>query len=347
MIVILKQILNLGLEYQDTSLQKINDKLLPKGTILCISDKGLGTCLLPLDWYVLQYAVQSEKGNHVNTGMSSEQCINFLKKEIATFRKNLFENEKITLKHYFSPSNPNFRVGVLKLIPKIHKMATFDKESWKKLPSRPIRGAENCPVNAYSKTLCRMLQEMHQSIKVIFGCDEYSEKIQKVTYQNWSKITLISGDVSDAYTKSNLSDFESSLRKLSSLINWPSSKTTLAMKLAKLVFDNCFFETPDGIMKQHQGFPMGGHSSREGLDNILLSCELEILDSTVAENLLYYYRMVDDISTAVEGDFTHVKSLVQQLAKSYPKDMPLNIQISFGYSKYLDSHVFNSMQRTR
>ena len=132
---------SLGLEYQDTSLQKINDKLLPKGTILSISDKGLGPCLLPLDWYVLQYAVQSEKGNHVNTGMSSEQCINFLKKEIDTFRKNLSESEKITLKHYFSPSNPNFRVGVLKLIPKIHKMATFDKESWKKLPSRPIRGA--------------------------------------------------------------------------------------------------------------------------------------------------------------------------------------------------------------
>ena len=89
---------------------------------------------------------------------------------------------------------------------------------------------------------------------------------------------------------------------------------------------------------------MGGHSSREGLDNILLSCELEILNSSIAKKLLYYYRMVDDISTAVEGNFSYVKNLVQQLATSYPSTMPLNIQISFGFSRYLDSNVFNLLQ---
>ena len=54
--------------------------------------------------------------------------------------------------------------------------------------------------------------------------------------------------------------------------------------------------------------------------------------------------MVDDISTAVEGNFSYVKNLVQQLATSYPSTMPLNIQISFGFSRYLDSNVFNLLQ---
>ena len=62
---------------------------LAPGTMISISDKGLGPCLLPLSWYVLQYAVQSEKGNHIKTGMSSDQCITFLKKEIDAFRDNL------------------------------------------------------------------------------------------------------------------------------------------------------------------------------------------------------------------------------------------------------------------
>ena len=56
--------------------------ILPTGTILAESDKGLGPCLLPIDWYIEQYKVQSNKGNHVPTNMSEDQCINFLKNAI-------------------------------------------------------------------------------------------------------------------------------------------------------------------------------------------------------------------------------------------------------------------------
>ena len=121
---------------------------------------------------------------------------------------------------------------------------------------------------------------------------------------------------------------------------------TLATKSAKLVFENCFFETPNGIMQQRQWFPMGGHSSREGLDDILLSCELVLLSSPIADKLMHYYRMVDDISTAVSGDFTFVRKLVHKLSDVYPTAMPLNIQLSFGYSRFLDSHVLNLLQES-
>ena len=70
------------------------------------------------------------------------------------FPEEMAEAKKMDLKNFFKPSSPKYRVGVLKLIPKIHKLSKFDNNSWKDLPSRPIRGAENCPVNPYSKTLC-------------------------------------------------------------------------------------------------------------------------------------------------------------------------------------------------
>ena len=247
-----------------------NENLFPPGTMISITDKGLGPCLLPLDWYILQYAVQTEKGDHIKTGMSSEQCINYLKGVIGKFRDSLVVDEKLVFKEYFRNPNPNFRVGVLKLIPKIHKLKDFDQHSWKILPSRPFRGAENCPINAYSKTLCKLLQELHQLLKgkmednscryfpVIYGCDEYSERIQKVTIPKGKSVTLISCDFSDAYTKSRLCDLEHSIKKLGNYVGWPEPKICLALKLSKLVFENCFFETPDGIMKQCQGFPWEG-----------------------------------------------------------------------------------------
>ena len=331
-------------------------KLVPKGTILAEADKGLGPCLLPIEWFIDQYKVQSLKGNHVLTNMSKDQCINYLKREIDAFRTGLSSEARMALKTYFHGTNPNFRVGVMKIVPKIHKLSVFDNSSWKILPSRPIRGAENCPINPYSQALCRMLQEMHSSLKaaftdngivfpVIYGCDEYSHNIHKVeiNHDYGSLTTLVSGDFSDAYTQSRLIDLQGSIGQLGHIIGWSKAKIVLAQKLARMVFENCFFETPSGIMRQTQGFPMGGHSSREGLDTILLAAEI-ILLSKVKTKLHYYYRMVDDISLAINGEFSTVKKVLIEMAKAYPRAMPLNIQVSFGYSHFLDSHINNFLQ---
>ena len=92
---------------------------------------------------------------------------------------------------------------------------------------------------------------------------------------------------------------------------------------------------------------MGGHSSREGLDNILLSSELDLLNSTINKSLLFYYRLVDDISLALDGNVSSIKDLLNKMAHFYPHAMPLNVQVSFGYSLYLDSHVYNFLQSTQ
>ena len=62
-----------------------NSERMPEGTILAGSDKGLGLCLLPIDWYIKQYEVQSIKGGHILTKMSKDQCINQLKETIQNF----------------------------------------------------------------------------------------------------------------------------------------------------------------------------------------------------------------------------------------------------------------------
>ena len=164
-------------------------KIIPKGTILSTSDKNLGPVLLPVQCYVQQYEAQALKGNHVATNMSADQCIILLKKAIEKFRTDLIPEEKVLLSKYFVKSNPECKVGVLKVIPKLHKLSTFTSVSWKSLPSRPIRGAETCPVNPYSKALCKMLQEMHFTLKEILTLGVMSFLKKSIKYH----LTVIHG----------------------------------------------------------------------------------------------------------------------------------------------------------
>ena len=82
------------------------------------------------------------------------------------------------------------RIGVLKVTPKIQKLRIIDADSWKHLTSRPIRGAENCPLNPASKALCGMFQHLLKDLKSRYklltdssrnfsclkGCGEYSSQ---------------------------------------------------------------------------------------------------------------------------------------------------------------------------
>ena len=297
--------------------------LVPPNSVLSISDKGLGPCLLPVDWYIEQYKHQAKIGGHKVTNMSEPQCLQLMLNNIQLFRTSLLDEEKIIFRKYFKKVFPSFRVGCLKIIPKIHKIkSVITPESWKKLPSRPIRGGENCPVNSYSIALCNMLQELHKTVKqlylnhkmgdvsfpIIHGSDEYMKTLTSIEYsrEEWGKVTIISGDFSDAYTQSRLVDLQLSIKKLGTLAGWNDAKISLSQKIAALVFENCYFLTPNGVMQQTKGFPMGGHSSREGLDTILIASEIDILNSSNSY-ILNYVRMVDDISSVIGGDFSNVR----------------------------------------
>ena len=268
-------------------------KLVPRNSVLSISDKGLGPCLLPVEWYIKQYKHQAEIGGHRAIEMSEQQCLNVMLNNIQTFRGSLLHEERLLFHKYFKKCNPSYRVGCLKIIPKIHKIKSeVTSDSWKVLPSRPIRGGENCPVNGYSIALCKLLQELHKTVKelytggkmrgcfpIIQGSDEYMKTISNIEYprEEWGNITILSGDFSDAYTQSRLIDLQVSIKKLGLLAGWAADKISLSQKIAAVVFENCYFITPNGIMQQTKGFPMGGHRSREGLDTILLASEIEIM----------------------------------------------------------------------
>ena len=125
-------------------------------------------------------------------------------------------------------------------------------------------------------------------------------------------------------------------------MGWAPHCISLVLKLCDLVCKNCYFTTPEGIMKQTSGFPMGGHSFREILDTILLACEYHNL--SILPNCMFYQRMVDDILAIFVCGLDDVHANLKIMASHYPVCMPLNIQLSFGYSRFLDLSLMKLFQ---
>ena len=87
---------------------------------------------------------------------------------------------------------------------------------------------------------------------------------------------------------------------------------------------------------------MGDFSSRDSLDVDLTRSEYEII--TLVKNLplkLHLYaRLVDDISIIAQGKFSDLILLLNIIRERYPS-IPLNVQISYSYSRFLDLHIYN------
>ena len=84
-----------------------------------------------------------------------------------------------------------------------------------------------------------------------------TRKIKNIRYpaEDWSLNTILSADFADAYTQSELADLQKAIKKLGGVLRWSFGKISLSNKLAALVFNNCYFETPNGIHRQSRGFP--------------------------------------------------------------------------------------------
>ena len=121
------------------------------------------------------------------------------------------------------------RIGVLKLVPKVHKITgPITSESWKTLSSRPIRGAENDPMRKPSQVLFALLKELLSIFKkkfpklennqesdftVLAGCDDYIGSLSKLRLksENMMKTTILTADFGDAYTETGINHIQESV----------------------------------------------------------------------------------------------------------------------------------------
>ena len=351
-----------GLKNKTEDQVKFIQDQVPDNCILSPSDKNLGVCLLPVQWYKKEYEGQVEKGGYELQNITEEQCLGKLIRTISEFKGALNNDQSTILKdHWPKYCQGPFRIGVLKIVPKIHKLiGPITKDSWEHLKSRPIRGAEQDPMRHPSKALYSMLKMMLSEFKhkfpavnssnqtenftVLSGCDDYLGRLGllKLDSSKFSKTILLTADFSDAFTETQIPRLQESISVIGYLLGYASTKTDLIVKMVSLVFSNCYFSTPFGLYRQSKGMPMGDYSSRDALDVDLTRSEYEIISqlSTLPLEVHLYCRLVDDISIISQGNFQDVIRLVEIMGERYPT-MPLNLQVSFNYSRFLDLKINN------
>ena len=81
---------------------------------------------------------------------------------------------------------------------------------------------------------------------------------------------------------------------------------------------------------------------RDSLDVDLSRSEYIILQelTDISSAVFLYCRLVDDISIILQCEFPTVRRVLDLMANQYP-NMLLNVQVSFGYSRFLDLHIYN------
>ena len=187
--------------------------------------------------------------------------------------------------------------------------------------------------------------DQKENFTVLKGCDDYLGRVSLIQLDSklFLQTCLISSDFSDACTETGVERLKSSVRSVGDLIGYEHDHVDLIEKLIDLVFLNCYFYTPYGLYRQTKGMPMGDYSSRDALDLDLTRSEFEIMNCfhTLSLKIHLFCRLVDDVSLVTQGPFSEVQKLLKLLSSKYPPQMPLNCQISFGYSRFLDLHIHN------
>ena len=255
-------------------------RLNPDGCVITVSDKNVGISVLPIDWYSKEYKAQIQKGGHILINKTEPECLALLYRAIQEFKESCNAEQTRLLNTNWPREPRNHRIGIMKLVPKVHKLSgIITSESWKTLPSRPIRGAELDPINSPSRVLYSLLNNIISKFKILYenhrgmipydfpvikGCDEYSKRVQQLRLKasQMMMTTFISADFGDAYTETGISSLQESIRLIGDLIGVENFEIDLMIKLVHLVFSNCYFYTPYGLYRQTRGMPMGDYSSR-------------------------------------------------------------------------------------
>ena len=196
--------------------------------------------------------------------------------------------------------------------------------------------------NKFPKTIL----EQEKDFPVLNGCDDFLERLSlmNLSGEKGSTTTLMTADFGDAFTNTSIPRLSKSISTIGHILGYENDHIEIIVDLVELVFLNAYFYTPFGLYRQSKGMPMGDFSSRESLDVVLSGSEFEILNLATAlnVNLKMFVRLVDDISVVTQNQFDVTIELMKLMVRKYP-EMPLNFQLSFGYCRFLDLHVFNIM----
>ena len=264
------------------------------------------------------------------------------------------------------PNNEDVTVPFLNLKPKPHKMKDDDIKAKRVdiLSFRPVVDQSCWILKPLSLLLLQLLTALKFKTLEIFSNilpdpfvkngHEVQLRYKSIKLPPGNYNVLFSADLSNAYSEVHLSDLEEAVLHLGEATNLCYWKIELTLDLSRLILQNNYVESSQGIFKLQECLPMGMPASPAGLDIVGLSSEVKRfqtkqfkftelpsnLKSTLncsLEKLVNYTRYQDDTNiVASSTEPEDLKNLTLNIGTLFSQRIPVNIDLFHIYGSFLD-----------
>ena len=347
-----------------------------KGICVVEADKGMGICLLNVkELIIADNKMVLELGGQRCDGKSENDIKEELKAKIEGFEKTLDVNARKFLNVYYRERKDEFDKSVLpflKLRPKLHKLTKDELKmrDTRKLKYRPVVDASRTPINPYAQALMDYLRELIRRAEAKYfdgektmakNGQEIVKFLDKIGKPSTRGKYFAVADLSSAYTFIFLKNLLVAMNYLGKELGIPDWKMTLFEEIAKLVFENSFLETTEGIFLLNTCLPMGLCVSGESMDVVLLLAELVFLGKINSKEIdgfeeqykekakqenkevsfIGYKRYRDDTFSVFQHNPKETsRTGLEVLGKAFLPSLDLNIDVSYFVGSFLDVVFF-------
>ena len=245
-------------------------------------------------------------------------------------------------------------VPFLNLKSKLHKLSEEDikNKNFGKLSFRPVIDQSRWILNKASRSFMLLIASINSKLKETPPLSQYDSilpkngaevagHIKNFKYASNNSIkSIVSADLSDAYSNIKLLDLELALEKAAEILDLEAWKLELLISLARLILRNNYVETSKGIFKLTEVLAMGNSSSGACLDLVGLTAEFtKLASSTSAPTPLpsLYFRYLDDTKAILElSTKEETSSAIINIGKMFPPSIPINIDLFNVVASFLD-----------
>jgi hypothetical protein len=288
------------------------------------SDKNLGFCALDSKHFIELCLDHLNNPNNFRKLTIDPNTALELTKEHITKQIAIICEYDPTLMKYVKYNLTKAKIPDFYITPKVHKAG--------KLKGRPITAAHSSPTTPINKILKNKLTKIINQIPnnynaILKNSFELCKEIDKLTFNDSKRPTIIVIDIESLYPNINLDKFKDLL------INEPNCEHLHL--LINIIKDCQCVQFQDTTYQQILGIPMGGNSSVETA-NLYLAKYIDM--PFIKQNdkmILLYKRFIDDLIIITHNP----KQIIYKLQKIFNKiqlTMNEDIQITTTTAHFLD-----------
>ena len=281
-------------------LRGIRGKLLQNNSLITRADKGQTLIIITKDAYDSKIYDFLCSNDFVKISKDPTNLFTRETRKIINACKTLVPHHSKWKYTNMNPHPPNIR-GLLK----IHKPV---------IPIRPVVKWQHAPAYKIAKLLSDRLQ---QELQLPFNFNvknsiHLMSELNNITPYNLN-LRLASFDISNMYTNIPTTKLPSLITEICNNLNTPKPVRLELTKLAKMVLQQNYFSFQKDIYKQTTGLAMGAPTSA-----ILSEIYLQYIEHTLiinilsSNNILGYFRYVDDILIVNDSESTNIDLVLEQ-----------------------------------